>query len=178
MPLDLPHLVDAHFSQQPPAIVQTWQPAPAPFGGWCQLSSKGSWGELMKTQHHIDQLASMSADWDGYGAVPISQETKLNALRALEVVARSAPVPDVVPNSNGTLSFEWETAAGFGHLEIGQTRFSFYLKPNAVGSKSILADGQAADIPMDIGAYVSAVLFPERLAANAVTRIAFSGWHV
>ncbi len=178
MPLDLPHLVDVHFSQQPPAIVQAWQPAPSQGGVWYPHSSTVSWGELMNSRHHIDQLASMPTDWDGYGALPISQETKLNALRALDVVTRRAPVPDIVPNSNGTLSFEWETAAGFGHLEIGQTRFSFHLKPNAVGSKSILADGQAADIPMNIGAYVSAVLFPERLLANAVTQIVFSGRHV
>ena len=175
MPLDLPPY--AAFIQPPPAIVQTWQSTPAPSGAWYPLSSTGSQGELMNAQHHIEKLAAMPADWDGYDALPISRETKLNALRALEILARSAPVPDIVPNSNGTLSFEWETAAGYGHLEIGQTRFSFYLKPNGVGSTSTLMDGQAADVPADIGAYVTAVLFPERWLANTVTSIVFSGRH-
>lgn len=178
MPFDIPPFPEFQFLQHPPAIELAWQSAPKRDGSWYQHSSAGNWGELMNARHNIDQLASMPADWDGYGALPISQETKLNAERALEVVARNAPVPDILPNSNGTLSFEWETAAGSGHLEIGQTRFSFYLKSSAIGAMPILVDGQAANIPIDIGTYVSALLFSERLLVNAVTRISFSGRHV
>lgn len=181
MQIDLPHsTVGIHFFQHTPvaAIVRPHNPSPQLGGAWMQPSSGGSSGELMSSQLHIERLALMPADWDGYDALPISRETKRNALRALEVLARNAPIPEIVPNSNGTLSFEWETAAGGGHLEIGQTRFSFYLKPNAVGPKPILMDGKADDIPVQIGAYVSAVLFPERLMANAVNNIVFNGRHV
>jgi hypothetical protein len=72
-------------------------------------------------------LAALPENWDGYGALHISAETIHNARRALNVLAH-APLPEITPNPNGTISFEWETESSEAHLEIGKTRYSFYAK--------------------------------------------------
>jgi hypothetical protein len=76
----------------------------------------------------IEELAAMPENWDGYGALRISAETRRNALKALDALL-DVPTPGITPNANGTLSFEWESPRGVAHLEIGRTRFSFYIKP-------------------------------------------------
>jgi hypothetical protein len=57
------------------------------------------------------------ANWDGYGALPISPEVERNA-KALWSMFQTSPVP----NANGTLSFEADGAA----IEIGKTRIAGY----------------------------------------------------
>lgn len=105
--------------------------------------------------HHLKDLGE---DWDGYGAAPIHADTILNAHRALSEFLLSVPVPEIVPNSNGTVSFEWETSLGSANIEIGLTRFSFYLKPSH--GPIIPVDGSSNEIPPVLGSVISALLFP------------------
>jgi hypothetical protein len=65
----------------------------------------------------------------------------------------------VVPNPNGTWSFEWETDRGIGQLEIGKNRYSFYVKPNT--GRAILSDGDADKVMSFLGAFVQGILFPK-----------------
>ena len=47
-------------------------------------------------------------DWDGYSALPISQEAYHEAVRFLEVLPLSwLPDPDVGPEPEGDIGFEW-----------------------------------------------------------------------
>ena len=91
------------------------------------------------------EYKSMSANWDGYGALPVDKDVIRNcevALRALTSQVRGA---DIAPNPNGTVSLEWVSERGMAHLEIGKTRFSFFIKP-AGGTASVL-EGEANAIP-------------------------------
>jgi hypothetical protein len=174
MPLDLSN---AHLIQSPPALYTQESPEATALALW-QFDAS-TWThrvELVIAQHEIEKLASMPADWDGYGALPISGPTKDNAKRAIALFSMLAPFPDIVPNSNGTLSFEWETQTGFAHLEIGQTKFSFYLKP--VLGPSALLDGKANDIPADIGRYVAAMLYSDKRTAQTISAVSFTARHV
>jgi len=103
--------------------------------------------------------AFAEANWDGYGALPIREETKDNALAVLSQIAVSTCAPEVSPNPNGTLSFEWETDRGFGQLEIGRTRYSFCLKPYR-GSPTV-DSGDATEMDPSVGVLVDALLFPK-----------------
>src|SRR5262249_46266244 len=60
----------------------------------------------------LRRIADLQDNWDGYGALPIQHNTALNAHLALNTLLLDAPVPDITPNTNGTVSFEWETQFG------------------------------------------------------------------
>lgn len=98
-------------------------------------------------------------NWDGFGALPIDQETRANALLALNHLEALAAAPDVTPNPNGTLSFEWETDQGFGVLEIGRTRYSYYFK-GPVG-QPLMGQGDAEIVGPGVGSLVRCLLYPE-----------------
>ena len=125
---------------------------------------------LAETQ--IEELSRMEENWDGYGALPISGTTRYNALSVLRGIVPHAPTPDITPNPNGTVSFEWESPRGKAHLEIGQTRLSFYINP--VVGFPILKDAAAADILLNsisIGILVSSNLFPLQYGTTSITKI-------
>jgi len=45
--------------------------------------------------------------WDGYGALPITQETYDEAVRFLNAMPSWLPMPEIVPEPNGDIGFEW-----------------------------------------------------------------------
>ena len=161
MAFDLPRSVtDIPFLKPPIELVAEYVQRP-PDLFVCRISDvHGAMrAEIKAAIDKVEELAAMPENWDGYGAIQISLETKKNAQSALEAILRHAPVPDITPNPNGTVSFEWETAQGIGHLEIGRTKFSFYIKPCS-GGTPLLADGGVNQITDDFGRLVAIWLFP------------------
>jgi hypothetical protein len=79
------------------------------------------------------------ANWDGYGALPISVDVERNA-RKLWNVLHSNPEP----TPNGTLSFESES----GTIEIGKTRISGYFGDD---THRIFLDGTLGVAPVATG---------------------------
>ena len=118
-----------------------------------------AFAEFEVARDTIEHLAFPEANWDGYGAVGISKETKDNALAALQTLEATVSAPAIIPNPNGTLSFEWETEQGIGHLEIGRTRYSFYVRPNL--GNTILLDGSAVQVKRFLGSVVEEMLYPK-----------------
>jgi hypothetical protein len=114
--------------------------------------------ERRVAREKIEEFARLPENWDGYRAIRIRTETKQNAIGALEMLDDKVPMPDIIPNPNGMLSFEWESQAGIGHLEIGRTRFSFYIKPRYVGHP-VLRDWQVGEPRPDIGQLVISHLY-------------------
>jgi hypothetical protein len=108
----------------------------------------------------------------GTALIQISQETKKNAQDALETILRDVPSPDITPNANGTVSFEWETPRGIGHLEVGRTKFSFYIKP--ASGTPLLVDGDINQITEDFGRVVAIWLFPAQHGAKTMTTITYA----
>ena len=99
------------------------------------------------------------ANWDGYGALPIREETKDNALAALDQLTVSTCAPEISPNPNGTLSFQWETSRGFGQLEVGRTRYSLCIQPRH--GSPIMEAGMASEIDPTVGHLLDALLYPK-----------------
>jgi hypothetical protein len=115
----------------------------------------------------IEHTGELKADWDGDGALPIQEQTKNNALLAARSIVASAPVPGIAPNPNGTISMEWETNLGSGHLEIGRTKYSFYLE--APGCKLFTAQGSVDKMVPYLGLLVSRYLFPPAPGGTSIT---------
>lgn len=98
-------------------------------------------------------------NWDGYGALPVGDMAKKNALTALEHLESLTCAPEITSNPNGTLSFEWETHRGFGQLEIGRTRYSFYVQPQ--NGSPFLTTGETSELNPAVGILVDALLYPK-----------------
>lgn len=120
--------------------------------------SRVSLHEEFAAHQLLRRISELPPNWDAYGASRIQPDTALNAHCALTVLLLSAPVPEITPNTNGTVSFEWETQFGHAHFEIGVTRFSFYVKLSV--GPIIPLGGDAAAVPGAIGSVISALLFP------------------
>lgn len=120
----------------------------------------------------VERLSFTERDWDGDGALPISEATKLNALAALNILEASAPAPEITPNPNGTLSLEWETEKGVAYLEIGRTRYSFCILPR--DGSAILIDGISDDVSSTVGIIVDELLYDRSHTASGFTELVYS----
>ena len=47
--------------------------------------------------------------WDGYDALPLSQDSFLHARIFIDLIPVRAPRPDLVPSPDGWISFEWRS---------------------------------------------------------------------
>jgi len=122
----------------------------------------------------IRSFRTFGEDWDGYGAAPFRPETISNAFRAFELLMQFyAPLPYVVPNTNGTVGFEWETAQGEAYLEIGRTRFSFYIKSKS--QAPIFSDGEVEKLNgRSLATLIKSGLFDSDHFTKPVTAISIS----
>jgi hypothetical protein len=88
-------------------------------------------GSLSTLTEQIGELGQLINNWDGHGSVGVSREVRDNALSlALRLSSQypALPEPDVYPNFNGTVSFEWESNSGEAYLEVGRTQFSGHIR--------------------------------------------------
>lgn len=139
-------------------------------------SNGASQYEIKTAMLALEELASLPTDWDGHGAIPIAAATVSNVRIILSSILKVITAPDVTPNSNGTVSLEWESKIGFAHLEIGLTKFALFIKP--ISGASTFLDGvtsvlQAEHIS-EIGALVADMLFSRTTNTTQLTRLQFA----
>lgn len=53
------------------------------------------------------------ADWDGYGANPVSKESVFEASRFIDLIPSSFPMPHVIAEPSGEIGLEWVKDKGF-----------------------------------------------------------------
>jgi hypothetical protein len=53
------------------------------------------------------QKLCYEGNWDGYGALPVSQATYDEAVRFLNALPSWLPTPEIVPEPSGDIGFEW-----------------------------------------------------------------------
>lgn len=161
---------DFHFAYQPrdPFVRAASGSAPAPI----TYAPRPLSVEKRRCHEIVNALGEMEEDWDGYGALSIDPRTVKNASTALDRLLEYLPAPDITPNSNGTISFEWESSDGVAYLEIGMTRFSMYIRRNSGGVIPI--DGAAENMNAAIGVSISMALFPPRQGSSTITKLEFT----
>ena len=94
----------------------------------------------------LERLSELEVDWDGYGAEPLPERVISHTRAAIKVLADGAPMPELIPNPNGTLSLEWTNASTRAHLEIGEKLYSFLLK--APGRTPLYASGELEQLEL------------------------------
>jgi len=70
------------------------------------LGANGVLEDLIKVTEECS-----SADWDGYGAAPITNETFWQAYHFLRALPFGFPIPSVGAEPDGHLTFEWHRSA-------------------------------------------------------------------
>lgn len=80
-----------------------------------------------------------------------------NALWALGQLEGITYAPGVVPNADGSFSFEWRTDRGFGSLKIGATYSSYQLYPQ---TSQPIEGGGAETSERCVGLLVNTLLYP------------------
>jgi hypothetical protein len=128
------------------------------------VASGGSSGELTD---RIEELGHLIDNWDGHGSVGMSPEVRDNALSlALRLTSRypALPDPDVFPNFNGTISFEWESHSGEAYLEVGRGQFGGHIRLSNGWTKFF--HGHAQDLGTGELELISQMLYaPQGLAS-------------
>jgi hypothetical protein len=177
MRIDFPHnFIDHNICHTHTVIFEPTNKKPKHPGTCLGLENPKHQGamrfELIVSECIVDKIASLADNWDGYGANKIAQETAHNTKVALSRLYKFAPIPEMTPNPNGTISLEWESNQGFAHLEIGLKSFSFYIKPRY--GQPLLADGNADSIDADLGRWIAVMLYPTQSGAETITKISYS----
>jgi hypothetical protein len=65
------------------------------------------WRTLAATRVRRLREECRQAGWDGYGAAPISAATERHAVRFVSKLPVDLPAPDVTPDNDGEVSFDW-----------------------------------------------------------------------
>jgi hypothetical protein len=74
----------------------------------------------------LKEFKSLSGDWDGYGADVISESCITNVKHFLENLPENIPSPSITPNSNGTITLDWEKRDLSLSIEVGETNYSTF----------------------------------------------------
>lgn len=78
-------------------------------GKTVSLDLKGTidWTDLALEELEKVYEECSEANWDGYGAMPISRETYSEARKLLRMMPSSLPRPDISAEPDGEITFEW-----------------------------------------------------------------------
>jgi hypothetical protein len=129
--------------------------------------------ELKSARHSIDEFAMLQEDWDGYGASSISDQARAHAhhfLNEIEAAPFEVPIPEISPKPTGTISFEWEAPHSEVYIEIGNTRYSGFIKTDR--QQPIFLQGHADSVGQQIVALIqSAIAAPPTTSAPTITEI-------
>jgi hypothetical protein len=121
-----------------------WFPGTGSFGVWSPYSASGATQSHFEETHTsvpgivveykgkaprwlksaiqtLNELLSLPANWDSYGARPIDPTTAIFSLKLLsEVMSPNVPVPLVVPTNRGGVQLEWHTRGIDLEIEVQQ----------------------------------------------------------
>lgn len=60
--------------------------------------------------------ACSMADWDGYGAYPVTTDAYEEAMKIIQLLPSEIKMPEIIPEPNGEIGFEWRE--GKGHVLV------------------------------------------------------------
>ena len=90
----------------------------------------------LQTRNRIARIRSLQDGWEGPWSIRVDDSILQRAVSALEVIAKveTLPDPEITPNDNGTISFEWENTRLCIYLEIGKTRIEGFIQSKFAGT--------------------------------------------
>jgi hypothetical protein len=95
---------------------------------------------LVSAQKHAllrfiqEEIAVLKENWDGYGGAPIEKNVLNNSIFLINNLPNNLinylQKENILPNANGTISFEWIKNTHELFLEIGNNYSTYYIKNN------------------------------------------------
>jgi hypothetical protein len=130
--------------------------------------------EVKTARQLIDEFKTLKDNWDGYGASAISDLACGHAQRFINMIEgiRGLPIPEISPTPSGTIACEWQTHGVEAYLEIGNTRYSGFIKRN--GQDSLLFQGNANFLDerdQQVIAAIRSAISPPPIQSTAITEI-------
>jgi hypothetical protein len=117
-------------------------------------------------QAQLNEICALSRGWDGYDALPIHPDTAVSARVALSAFTNIGVMPELTPNPNGTISFEWTGDFGDSHIEVGKSRYVGIVYLRDEGKYPFVGANSSGEIfrreMQDFAAFVAAALFPNQ----------------
>jgi hypothetical protein len=89
----------------------------------------------------VDEYQALDPNWDGYDADQISQEACSAAKTFLVALPSHFESPELCPNPGGTISMAWQSSNGQAQLDVGKSKFSFYMRQR--GAATLYHKGDA-----------------------------------
>lgn len=77
-------------------------------------------------KQRLQQFETLGENWDGYGADTVSHACLANAIALIDALPPNVESPDVFPNPNGTVTFEWQGPSGTLSIEFGENGISVF----------------------------------------------------
>lgn len=105
----------------------------------------------------IDELGGLQFNWDGYGGLPITPESRISAHRLMNVAAPAMLSPEISPSSNGTIALEWKSNDGDAYIEIGRTRYSGHIQRKQ--GPTVYLEGQSQLLGQEELAFIKQLLY-------------------
>jgi hypothetical protein len=87
-------------------------------------SGEDVWWEdrLASVGGRLDYLMSLPENWDGYGGVAVSEETRTKVYKLLDAVTSPRDVlPSLVPGTDGSVNLEWRRPGLFFEIHVQPT---------------------------------------------------------
>jgi hypothetical protein len=150
------------------------------FGGFVYCFPTATQLEETKVaRKSIDAFRTLRENWDGYGAAAISPIACDNAryfIDLIEAAPFGLPAPELSPTPAGTISFEWEGSHAEAYLEIGNTRYSGFIKIDYEQEPAFLQGYVECMDHQIIRSIRIAIAQPLTTSAPAITEIQ-TAWH-
>lgn len=162
----LPISVDDHYSNHRQSLI-SFRARPAYYARPNSPTHKALTSEVILGEQHLIELSYLENDWDGYGGEAIGSEVINASKQYFAMLVDKLPAPDIQPNSNGTISFEWDAPRGIAQLEIGSSKLSLYIKTH-IGEPIFVSASSSLQIVADIGLLIHSTLFARQQTVMTV----------
>jgi hypothetical protein len=131
--------------------------------------------EMQSLLAYVESMRGLQENWDGYGAEGISLKvvtcTKFIVSLVNRLQYQALPLPEISPETNGTISLTWESGKGEAYLEIGETRAAGYIR-SAADEKQSLIDYRMSDDSTPVFCFFEDILRQLYSPNNAVSPFA------
>jgi hypothetical protein len=130
--------------------------------------------EGIQAVENIRSFAELQDNWADEGSLAPSQDVLRHAEQIAKQMAMSIGFAEISAMPNGTIAFDWDTERGSANLEIGKTRFSFYIKTE---DGFYPLSGPCSAFPSAIDEVIATHLFQgQDVLTMPVTAVANEGW--
>jgi hypothetical protein len=118
--------------------------------------------EILHAKRTISKLSKLKAGWDGALSRPLHRDAIQAAETLIKNISSSerflASSVEITPNTNGTITFEWDSALGSAYLEFGATRFVFFI--DTCSTETPVIEGSNIDFSAQYLTQIRSSLFP------------------